>query len=184
MPKKKRINKSGQKRARNSDLRKRIEEVKNWLLAGIPRSEIISAIEVAYKIANSRAYAYVKRAETEIWKIAELNREQWLAEHIAIRRRLRRRANESGDIEFELRCAEDEAKLLGLYAPIKQEIAGRDGGPIRHDHAGEITVTHRYANLTAAFLDEIAGSPTQGSLSINDRGKPVDPGLDQGRSDN
>lgn len=185
MPKK-HVNKTGQKRVRNHDMRKRIDEIKNWILAGVPRIEILCSIEVAYKIASSRAYAYVQKAEKEIHEIANLNREQWLAEHIAIRRGLRRRANESGDIKFELECAVDEAKILGLYAPIKQEITGRDGAPIQHGHTGNITVEHKLSedleSLTDAFLSA-ANREKKSDLRSDDPAEPVDTGLHQNGDD-
>jgi hypothetical protein len=50
------------------------------------------------------------------------------AEHIAIRRDIRRRAQKAGDFQAELLAAKDEAKLLGLYPA--DELTGLHDTPI------------------------------------------------------
>lgn len=186
MKRRERPNKSGQTRATGIDLRKRIERTKELLLSGSSRFDTAGQLEVEYKIGESSAYLYIQKAEAEIYEVMNRNREQWLAEHIAIRRQLRNKGYLANDLEFQLECAGDEAKLLGLYAPVKQEITGKDGSPIQHGHSGAITVTHtpsddiaRYLEsfVSAADREKASGLPTDGG------GKSVDTGSHQTEDD-
>jgi hypothetical protein len=45
-----------------------------------------------------------------------------LAEHMSVRRDIRRRAREAGDLRAEIAAAQDECKLFGLYPSEKVEI--------------------------------------------------------------
>ena len=82
------------------------------------------------------------------------------------------------------RALENIGKHVGFFPGNQAKEGDANNGESSTTITSTVTVTHRYANLTAAFFDEIAGSPTQGPLSIDDRREPVDPGLDQGRADN
>lgn len=110
-------------RARGYDLRIRIEQTKEKLLVGVSRPHLLEVLQKMWGVSQSRAYEYIKQAETEIREVVEGDRDRWLAEHIAIRRDIRRRANETGDLRLELDSAKDEAKLLGLDV-VKVEHSG------------------------------------------------------------
>ena len=62
----------------------------------------------------------MRDARTNILAISAEARPYMLAEHIAIRRDIRRRAQKAGDFQAELHAAKDEAKLLGLYPADEQ----------------------------------------------------------------
>lgn len=102
------------KRVTKHELRRRIEYVRVNLLAGKTRNFIVTKIMKNWAIKPVMAYGYVKKAEREIQSIVKPNQQAWLAEHICVRRDIRRRANKKGDLRMELAAAESEAVLLGL----------------------------------------------------------------------
>jgi len=63
---------------------------------------------------------YMRDARANILAISAEARPYLLAEHLAHRRDMRRRAQKAGDLQAELLAAKDEAKLLGLYPTDEQ----------------------------------------------------------------
>ena len=44
------------------------------------------------------------------------------------------KAGHLGAIDRLLRCLDIRAKYLGLYAPVRRELSGPEGGPIQHEY--------------------------------------------------
>jgi len=127
-----------QQRVRGEELRRRIELVRTKLLAGNTRRWVAKLVTSEWGLKPSQAWAYVRKAEEEIQEIASRNADTWLAEHVAIRRDIRRRANDANDFRSELAAAESEAKLLGIEPPTKIQHSGSGGGPI----VTEVVIEH------------------------------------------
>lgn len=124
-------------RVRGEELRRRIELVKSSLLSGKSREWVSQLITTEWGLQPSQRCKYIRQAEAEIREVVEKNAQGWLAEHVAIRRDIRRRANDQADLKMELAAADSEAKLLGLLdgksppAPPSGD-DGRDGSiPVR-----------------------------------------------------
>lgn len=113
------------------EMRERIELLRRKLLTGIePRAlRLLAAAE--FGLSARQARWYVQTATREIREAVQRDKDSWLAEHLAHRRDLRRRANESLDLRTELAAAESEAKLLGLEPPqeLKHQFTAKDGAP-------------------------------------------------------
>jgi hypothetical protein len=100
-----------------AELNLRIEEVKQALLSGMPRYAIVENVKKRYGVSISTGDNYIAKARKALDNDLAKARPHMLAEHIAHRRDLRTRLRKAGDLNGELKAAQDEAKLLGLYAP-------------------------------------------------------------------
>ena len=109
----------------------RVDAVRVLLLKGqedTPR--LVQEIANQFGVNTRQAYNYVAKAKEQIKDVGAIDRAYRLAEHIAVRRDIRRRARNDGDLRMELAASQDEAKLLGLYPADKHEVSGQDGVPV------------------------------------------------------
>ena len=109
----------------------RVDAVRLLLLKGqedTPR--LVQDIANKFGVNTRQAYNYIAKAKKQIEDVGAIDRAYRLSEHIALRRDLRRRARDDGDLRMELAAAQDEAKLLGLYPAERHEVGGKDGGPV------------------------------------------------------
>lgn len=109
----------------------RVDAVRLLLLKGqedTPR--LVQDIAGKFGVNTRQAYNYIAKAKKQIEDVGAIDRAYRTAEHIALRRDIRRRARDDGDLRMELAAAQDEAKLLGLYPAERQEITGKEGGPV------------------------------------------------------
>lgn len=93
----------------------RVETVRQFILRGDETSDIVRAATETWGIKDRQAWYYIGKAREKIQELSELARPYLLAEHIAVRRDIRMRAQKAGDLRAELAAAQDEAKLFGLY---------------------------------------------------------------------
>jgi hypothetical protein len=121
-------------RVRGEELRRRIELVKSNLLSGKSRWWVAQLIASEWGLKPSQKFKYIRQAEAEIREVVDRNAKDWLAEHISIRRDIRRRANDQNDLRTELAASDSEAKLLGLMD------GKNDPAPNRGDADGPVTV--------------------------------------------
>lgn len=106
----------------------RVDAVRLLLLKGNePTPRLVQDIATQFGVQSRQAYNYVAKAKRQIADIGEIDRTYKLAEHIAIRRDIRRRARDKGDIKMELAAADSEAKLLGLMVDKSEVTATIDG---------------------------------------------------------
>jgi transposase-like protein len=106
----------------------RVDAVRVLLLKGqedTPR--LVQEIANQFGVNTRQAYNYVAKAKKQIVEIGEIDRAYRLAEQIAMRREIRRKAFDTNDLRTALAAAQDEAKLLGLYPADKHEVTGKDG---------------------------------------------------------
>jgi transposase-like protein len=106
----------------------RVDAVRLLLLKGqedTPR--LVQDIATKFGVNTRQAYNYVAKAKKQIVEIGEIDRAYRLAEQIAMRREIRRKAFDTNDLRTALAAAQDEAKLLGLYPADKHEVTGKDG---------------------------------------------------------
>ena len=85
-----------------------------------------------YGVAERTADNYIAKAKTALKVEHEADRPYLMAEHVAHRRNLRAQFRRQNDYYGELKAAQDEAKLLGLYPATRHELGGPDGGPVEH----------------------------------------------------
>jgi hypothetical protein len=109
---------------------KRVETVKQFILAGVDVDEICQDVAIRFGVGTRQALRYVSYARKRIMRRVEADRDAMFAEHIAHRRDMRKRARQTKDLRAELSIAQDEAKLWGLYPADEHRIAGADGGAL------------------------------------------------------
>ncbi len=109
----------------------RVDAVRLLLLKGqedTPR--LVQDIASKFGVNTRQAYNYVAKAKKQIEETGAIDRAYRLAEHVALRRDIRRKAFDSNDLRTALAAAQDEAKLLGLYPAEQFDLRGKDGGDI------------------------------------------------------
>ena len=108
----------------------RVEAAKLMLLSGLSRAQIVQNLTKRYDVKDRTIDNYLAEAREVLQAELETIRPYALAEHIAHRRGLRAQLRHNKDYMGELKAAQDEAKLLGLYVD-RTEITGENGGAIR-----------------------------------------------------
>jgi len=142
---------------RENDLQ-RIAELylKGWYQSAIAKEIGVAQPQIAYDLKEIRQRwressirDFDEDRNQELERIDILEREYWSAWERSKEEKTRTRQTKHGDIssasvEKETllgnpaylsgveRCIELRCKILGLYAPIKNEVAGKDGAPIDH----------------------------------------------------
>jgi hypothetical protein len=114
---------------------RRVEEIYRLILDGWTTAQILQKTS-DWGLTGRQRESYIAAARKRIRAIAEVEQADLLAEHIAIRRDLRRKAEQAGDRRLALAVAKDEAELLGLYPAKRTEVTGADGKPV------EVVITY------------------------------------------
>jgi hypothetical protein len=78
-------------------------------------------------LSDSQIRRYQQQADKLVYESHERSRKKLFRRHLAQRRHLYGRAVTTGDIRTALACAQDEARLLGLYPPAKVAPTTPDG---------------------------------------------------------
>jgi ribosome-binding ATPase YchF (GTP1/OBG family) len=97
----------------------RVNEIVQMFLNGFRPSEIKAFITQSYDVSEWTVDKNIKQARAIILEDLSKDREASLAEALAIRRRLRKEAIESGDNKLALEILKDEAKIQGLYDEVQ-----------------------------------------------------------------
>jgi hypothetical protein len=140
----------------------RVETVRQFILSGDEASDIVRRAAETWGIKQRQAENYIHMARAKIRAITEQVRPYLLAEHIAVRRDIRRRAREAGDLRAEIAAAQDEAKLFGLYPSERVEVLTWEDKVIRLLMEGKVTpdeVMAEFGDDLAANLFKRAGVP-------------------------
>jgi hypothetical protein len=103
------------KKATKHVISTRVAYVRKLLLKGYSRGEIVQEGSKKWRITERQVDDYLARAQTDLKEEAKRHREEAFAEHLAARRELRKRAQNTGDLRIELDTLKDEAKLLNIY---------------------------------------------------------------------
>jgi hypothetical protein len=75
-------------------------------------------------LSDGQLWRYIGRADRLIAESCRASRKKLLRRHLAQRRNLYAKAVLAGDIRAALACAQDEARLQGLYPVEKRELTG------------------------------------------------------------
>lgn len=111
--------------ATKDELAERVEIVLRMLLRGYRSPKIVQTVSKQWNVSGRQAYAYIRKAREELEKSRAARMPYIIAEHLEVRRDLRREAYERSDFDLALRSIQDEAKLLGLY-PHKEAVTDLD----------------------------------------------------------
>lgn len=95
-------------------------------------------------ISERQLRRYMSQANQLIQGSQERSRKKLMRRHLAQRRSLYARAVTTGELRTALSCLEDEAKLIGLYAPQKIAPTTPDG---KKEYSGGMTDEERLAAL-------------------------------------
>lgn len=118
------------KRATKAQIAARINRIKLFLAQGEDTGAILRYAAEQWGVKSRQTETYIARAREALQTDFEALRPYALAEALASRRELRRKMKAAGDYRGVLYTLEDEAKLLGLYAPTRSEWTGKNGQPL------------------------------------------------------
>ena len=106
----------------------RVRDVMKLIVAGAEFGDIRQyATDHAWNLTERQIWRYVKAAHREFAKTIARDRDELLGRHLMQRRALFARALKNNDIRTALMVIQDEAQLLGLYAPTKIAPTTPDG---------------------------------------------------------
>lgn len=91
----------------------RIKEVKEWLLLGYTRSEVLQ-LSSKFKVSDRMVDEYIKQARDQIREVNQLETKDMLDELVASQRVLYRAAIATKDLKLARQILMDIAKLRGL----------------------------------------------------------------------
>ena len=128
--------------------------------AGYPEIRQYST-DQGWKLSERQIRRYIEAANRKFAEAVDRNRDQLLGRHLMQRRALYARALKNGDIKTALLVLQDEASLMGLYAPVKIAPTTPDG-----EHPFRLAVAHldveelralRRIKLNAALTNKAEG---------------------------
>jgi hypothetical protein len=118
-------------KSKQSEVRKRVEEIMNLrLLGALPTDIRRHAEEAGWNVSVRQLQRYTAQADELLAQAVEKNRDKLMAHHFAARRALYARAMAVSDYATARQILKDEAELLNLYPAKKLEMGGKDGGPV------------------------------------------------------
>lgn len=127
----------------------RVTEVYNLLMQGAGFRDIRAfAAEHGWNVGLRQLRKYKSFAEVEMRKRIELRRDRIMILRLNRLEYLYARAVAAGDMRTALDVQREAHKLEGLYPAKKQEITGKDGGPIQTQSIVAMTDEQRQAALS------------------------------------
>ena len=113
-------------------MEQRINKVIEWLVLGLSRAQILqyAAEKTEWNISERQIDTYISRANEEIEKHAQTVRERELGKSIKRLEMLFHSCMKVQDYQRALAVQKELNELLGLKAPVKQEVTGKDGSEL------------------------------------------------------
>ncbi len=123
-----------------AEFHKRIRIVFELILSGTPRVDIIHYSSDNWGVTERMCEKYIAKATLVIKEQAANMMENAFQDHLVMRDNMRLQALKDGDKRFAFEILRDTAKLIGLYAPKKLDVAWSDtlpGSTNRNDAVGQ-----------------------------------------------
>jgi len=120
------------KRVTKAELENRVDTIHDMLVLGVRRADICRFVseKTEWDITERQIDRYIADATELIKAAGELDRE---AEIATMKERLEllwRKDMQIQDYKAALAVLKERGSLLGIYAPDKKEVTGKDSGPI------------------------------------------------------
>jgi len=107
------------------------DQVYQLIIQGWRSTAIVRHCSSEWGITERQVQDYIKYARSAIRKRATEIQKNGLKDMLNRHDDLRSRAYKTGDLRLVIDIDREDAKLLGIYAPEKKEIAGKDGEPLQ-----------------------------------------------------
>lgn len=117
-------------RSSAAEVSARVSAVLELLASGVRRTEIVRIGSREWGVTSRQIDDYIAAATKLIQAEAARTREEALAEHVARRRQIYKRAMNNGDLHAALKAVQDEARLLGLYPSEKHDVHATLSGQV------------------------------------------------------
>jgi hypothetical protein len=148
-----------------AEVLKRVEEVFKLRLGGAEFQDIVqyaSAPEQSWGVSERQLWNYIARADQLVKERFDARADHLLARHCLQRRPLYAHAVGAGDFGTALRVLQDEAKLEGLYPPVKVAPTTPDGSKPYEGSLSDVERRAALDRLYAAALGPGGGGPHPG----------------------
>jgi GNAT superfamily N-acetyltransferase len=110
---------AGSNRAGKAQVMERVEIVRDMLLRGHRASAVVKFLTTKQGLGERQAWEYVKKAHQAMESAFQEANRTAMAEHLDVRRDLRKQGYAEHDYRLVLEVMRDEAKLLGLYPKVR-----------------------------------------------------------------
>ncbi len=134
-------------KATRAEIARRVDAIKVLILKGEETGAIVRYAAAQWEVSERSAHRYMAEARELLKEDLASLTPYALAEHIGIRRALRRKMETAKDYRGALAAAQDEAKLLDLYPAARAEVTGKGGRPL-------IEPPPEYKTMTKEELDD------------------------------
>jgi hypothetical protein len=117
-------------KATDAEILRRVATVHKLLVAGASRASIQQYAINAWGLSESPVDVYISRAKETIKEQTDRDKESNLSMAIARMNDIYQQCYAAKNYKGAITAQVEINKLLGLYAPVKQELTGKDGGAI------------------------------------------------------
>jgi len=133
----------------------RVNKVIEMLILGLPRASAIQYVtnSTDWNVSDRQVDNYIAEANKEVEKYSQTVRERELGKAIRRLEMLFQSCMKVQDYQRALAVQKELNELLGLKAPVKQELSGRGGSPIQ---SLNVNVEANNADQAASILDILA----------------------------
>jgi hypothetical protein len=117
-------------KATDAEVSRRIVTIHKLLVAGASRTTILQYAVKTWDVSESMADKYIGRAKESITEQTDRDRDHNLSLALERMADIYQQCMSAKNFKGAIAAQQETNKLLGLYAPLKQEITGKDGGAI------------------------------------------------------
>jgi len=145
------------KKANQAQVQNRINYVYKELLEGARPTDIVQNASEKWGLSTRQVWGYVSRANTKIRTEAGRVRKELNDFHLIARRYIMKTSFDKGDHRLAFEVLRDEAKLYGLYEPIKVDwrVLAKEQG---------VDIDPIYSSVVEEFTAAMVGSDDAGGV--------------------
>ena len=135
------------KKATKAQIEQRVRTIYELILSDTPTPDILRYATQNWGVGKRMGQHYIRKATELMSEEAAKLREDAMERHLSQRAMLRHKAAKKNDERLFFDVLRDETKLLGLYPPTKQEVTGKDGGPVELQNVSDEELINRIDSL-------------------------------------
>lgn len=117
-------------KATDAEVSRRIATIHKLLVAGASRTTILQYAVKTWDVSESMADKYIGRAKETILEQVDRDKDQNLALALERMQEIYQECKSAKNYKGAITAQVEINKLLGLYAPTKQEVTGADGSAV------------------------------------------------------
>ncbi len=120
-------------KATDAEVNRRVMDVYRLLVAGASRATIVQYTAKTWSVSDRQTDEYIARAKADLLAQLDRDKENNLAMAITRMSDIYQQCYAAKNYKGAITAQIEINKLLGLYAPVKQELTGGNGEPLRFE---------------------------------------------------